>query len=222
MKQFKVRCSSLGIVCAKKGFGQTGKTAIKKQVMDMIYDRQHQIKSKYLTKGNACEDESILALNKMLGLSVEKNTERFYNEWITGEPDYIGFDFVRDVKNSYSHDTFPLLDDDLDYNYEMQVKGYLWLLDKSVGYVDYFLNDMPENLLMKECYAEMRNRDMEELEMDLYNEIKERYTYSDLPLKMRYRSFRVELAGKDIEFMKANCELANAYGNELLTKHYGL
>jgi hypothetical protein len=220
MKQFKVRASTLGVICAVKGFAKTGEACVEQQVLDMIYERRHDVKSKYLSKGNDCEQQSVNMLNEMLGLKVEKNTERFFNEFITGEPDYIQSDFVRDIKNSYSHGTFPLFGE-LDYKYKMQLKGYLWLLGMKKGSVDYFLHDMPENLLMKECRAEMWNRDMEELEVELYDEIKAKFTYSDLPLNLRYRSFEVELTDQDIEFMKANVSKANDYGNALLREYYG-
>lgn len=219
-KQFKVRCSSLGVICAKKGFAQTGMSEVKKEVQAMIYGVQRDIKSKYLSKGNVCEADSIDMLNSMLGVGIQKNETHYENDYIQGTPDYIEPDFCRDVKNSFDETTFPLLDDTLDYMYEWQMKGYLWLLGMKNGSIDYFLNDMPDELVEKEAWYKVRKLGLTELDIDLYDEVKESYTFSILPLHMRYKSFPVTLTEADIEYIKLNVTLANEYGNSLLKKYY--
>ena len=214
--KYKVRCSSLGIICAKKGFGKTGETLVKKEVANLIYERRHELATKQIQKGNICERESIIELQKIKGIECRKNEQRLENEWITGTPDVIFENEVIDVKNSFDHTTFPLFDTELDYGYEMQIKGYMWLLGMRSGSVDYFLNDMPEELLMSEVYKAMRIEGLDEVESWLYDKVKDNFTYSHLPLFMRYKSYPVTLSDQDIAFIRKNVEQANAYGNQLM------
>jgi len=216
MKYFKVRCSSLGKICAAKGFAKTGESVVIESLMNDIYERKEEISSKYLDKGNICEQESIDMLNQMLGRNITKNIERFENDYVSGEPDYIVPEIkVIDVKNSYSHVTYPLFETELDYNYKWQIKGYMWLLGLKKGAVCYFLNDMPENLIERECWNKARKLGLDEISEELYNEVKAFYTYSHLPLHLRYKRFDVELTDADIEFMKLNCQKAIDFANTL-------
>lgn len=220
---FKVRCSSLGKICAAKGFGKTGESVVIETLLNDIYDRKEEISSKYLEKGNVCEAESIEMLNnfnEISGFKIKKNEVQFENDFIKGTPDFIIPNLmVKDVKNSYSHATFPLFDTELDYLYKWQIKGYMWLLGLKKGSVDYFLNDMPENLIEKECWAKVRKLGLDEVTEELYNEVKAYYTYSHLPLHLRYKKFDVELTDADIEFMKVNCSKAIEFANTLI-KNY--
>lgn len=212
---YKSRCSTLGAICPPKGFAKSGQTLVQKQVKDIVYGRHFDVRSKYLSKGNICEIDAIMLLSEIKGQKLEKNEKRFENDLIAGTPDLIITDEVLDIKNSFTHETFPLFDS-LPYDNELQLKGYMWLLGLTKGSVEYFLLDMPDELITKEAYYVMRDRGMDELETDLFMELKEKYTYSNLPLNLRHKSFPVELTDKDIDWIIKNVTLANDYGNSLL------
>lgn len=218
-KQFKVRCSSLGVICAKQGLKKTGLTVVENTVKEIIYGIKREIKSKYLDKGNECEDESIVLLSEILGLNLSKNEQHFENEFIKGTPDVITDVFVSDIKNCYSEQTFPLFDEAPDYEHEMQVKGYAWLLGLKKCRVDYFLNDLPDHLVEKEAWKLIKQRGLDEMDIDIWNEAKAMNTYSHLPIELRHKAFEFELTDKDIEFIKANTQIANDYGNKLIEKY---
>ena len=220
MKKFKTRCSSLGIVCAVKGFAKTGMSAVELSVKEQIYGIKRDIDSKYLTKGNECEDESIAILSEILGVPAKKNEQEFENEFIKGTPDVVLGDVVSDIKNSYSEQTFPLFDTEPDYKHVMQVKGYAWLLGLKKGRVDYFLMDLPEHLIEKEAWKLVKARGLDEMDIDIYNEAKKMNTYSHLAIELRHKSFEFDVTEKDIEFIKKNVKQANDYGNKLL-ENYG-
>jgi len=219
LKKYKVRCSSLGVICAKKGFAKTGMSKVQEEVKAIIYERRREIRSKYLTKGNVAEVDCVDQLNAMYGLEIEKNEKHFSNEWIEGTPDFIEPAFCRDIKNSYDETTFPLFDEELDHNYLWQMKGYLWLLGMTKGSVDYFLNDLSDELVEKEAWNEVRRLGLSELDMELFDKTKALYTFSDLPIELRYKNFPVELTDADIIVIKTNVEKANEYGNMLLEKY---
>ena len=103
MKQFKIRCSAIGLIMAtSKVKGQLSKTAqtyAQEWLKQEIYGRRKEISSKYLDKGNQLEDESIqfLVNNSDYGFIV-KNEEHFENDFLTGTPDIILPQEIIDMK----------------------------------------------------------------------------------------------------------------------------
>ena len=77
---------------------------------------------------------------------------------------------------------------------------------------------MPDELIEKQAWLKVRNLGLSELDEEIWNEVKQEYTYSNLPENFRYKRFVVTLVDEDIEFIKKNVILANEYGNNLLNK----
>jgi len=152
----KFRCSSIGRLMTEPKSKSEGplsvgaKTYIRELAAQEIFGIDFEISSKYLTKGLEVEDESIALLNRVRGLSLEKNTERRTNDWITGECDLFNAELKRghDLKSSWSAQTFPILSSDCyDKLYEWQMRGYMMLWDADFWEVNYALVDTPENLI---------------------------------------------------------------------------
>ena len=146
-----IRCSALGVLMttpASKELAVTAKSLIKDLVREEFFGVRKQISSKAIEKGIRCEGDSIDLLNAALFANYKKHSGRVSNEWITGECDILHDTHGRDVKTSWSIDTFPLFADELKNNgYEWQMRGYMWLYDRPEWYVDYCLVDTPEDLI---------------------------------------------------------------------------
>jgi hypothetical protein len=153
LKPLIFRASSLAeIMTEPKTKGETlsvgAKTAVIKMAREFVYGYDSKISSKYMTKGIECEDRSIDLLNSVLFTDYKKNAERRKNEWITGEADLVCDDCIRDIKTSWSLETFPVLAElGEDKTYYWQLQAYMWLWDKPKAEICYCLVDTPEHLI---------------------------------------------------------------------------
>lgn len=153
--KYEFRCSSIGKLMTnpKKGadgiLSEGAKTYLRELAMQEILGIEFEVSSKEMEKGLRVEPDSIALLNSVRGLSLEKNTERKNNGFITGECDL--FDPSRncghDLKSSWSARTFPgHIKDCEDSIYEWQMRGYMWLWGADEWEVNYALVDTPEDL----------------------------------------------------------------------------
>jgi len=152
----KIRASSLSqIMTDPKGKGEVlsvgAKTYIRKQAIEFVYGFDEKISSKYMDKGIQVEDQSIELLNSVLFTSYQKNIERKYNDWITGECDIFTGDSIIDIKSSWSLTTFPALaEQGEDKDYEWQLRAYMWLWNVDKASIAYCLVSTPEDLIKYE------------------------------------------------------------------------
>ena len=103
------------------------------------------IYSKYMHKGNLCEDECIELMTDVLGLGIAtKNQTTFENEWIIGTPDVIAGGIVYDTKCSWDRKTLINSAITLNKDYEWQLRGYMWLTNSEQAVLFYGLLDTPE------------------------------------------------------------------------------
>jgi len=149
----KIRSSALGKIMTnprKKSETLSAgcKTYIKELVKEDLFGYRTTIDSKYLTKGIDMEDTSIDLYNEVHNTLYLKNTERLENEFITGECDINTGDKIIDIKTSWSLETFPAAVDDINNkDYEMQLRGYMWLYDKPKAELAYCMVSTPDYLL---------------------------------------------------------------------------
>jgi hypothetical protein len=151
-----IRCSSLGKIMTEPKSKSEGplsvgaKTYIRELVAQEIFGVDFRVSSKQMEKGILMESEAINLLNRVRGLTLEKNTDRRSNGDITGECDLFDLGNRRghDIKCSWSIATFPLLPEDCeDKGYEWQMRGYMALWDADEWEVNYCLVDTPERLI---------------------------------------------------------------------------
>lgn len=149
MEKFKIRCSQIGkIMGASKKPGQLSETCttyLKKWYAEQMFGYKEEIFSKYLDKGNACENEAIDMIAERLGLGVLiKNEQFFENEFMTGTPDVV-CEIIADSKCSWDAETFlKSVFDEIDSGYEWQLIGYMELTGKEKAKICYCLLDTPE------------------------------------------------------------------------------
>jgi hypothetical protein len=149
------RCSSIGKLMTEPKTKAEGplsvgaKTYIRTLAAQSILGIDFEVTSKEMEKGLMVEVDAIQMLNRVRGLSLEKNTERRSNEWITGEADLFDTAARRghDIKCSWSAATFPIAVADCeDKLYEWQMRGYMALWGAGVWEVNYCLLTTPESL----------------------------------------------------------------------------
>ena len=122
------------------------KTLVKEKVRKLKHNAPHKFSgSKETEKGHLVEDDAILFLMQQEFISAEKNTIRFNNQWITGEPDIIS-DIVYDTKCPWTYWSMPYFKDDiesksLDAGYDWQQLCYLWLLRENDKYDPVFIDE---------------------------------------------------------------------------------
>ncbi len=162
VKDILFRCSSLGHIMPGPKEGAEIAEGVKTHLVDVFvssyYGRREEKESKYLTKGNEREEDSITLLNLHLGISkqLRKNKERFNNEYITGEPDVIfetknGLE-TYDTKTCWSAFTFFRGKQKVDINHKWQGIGYMGLTGAKKHTVAYCLVNGTAEAIMTEKY----------------------------------------------------------------------
>lgn len=105
-----------------------------------------EIQSKHLTKGIYVEEENIDFAARVLGYGLaEKNTLRFSDEHMEGEPDSILPDAILETKAPWSRSTLQQqVMEPLNTDYEWQTRVYMRLVNKPKAYLFYGLQNTPE------------------------------------------------------------------------------
>jgi hypothetical protein len=130
------------------------KTFLKKIAREIAYDFQSELDVKYFNKGIQCEPDSISLLNKVYFKSYAKHVGRIETNLLTGECDILADDHIRDVKTSWSLETFPCIIEDAHKDlYEWQGRAYMYLYDRPTFYLDYCMVTTPEDLRKQESPA---------------------------------------------------------------------
>ncbi len=155
MREFKIRCSSLGKIMTdpktqKEGPLSVGaRTHIRELARAAIFGVEKEVSSRAMEKGIICEQDSIDLYNSVFFTKCEKNAERRTANDLTGECDIIFPALLGiDIKTVWSIDTFPIAREDCeDKLYEWQMRGYMLLWDVPRWQVAYCLVDTPDDLI---------------------------------------------------------------------------
>lgn len=222
---YKFRCSSLGKIISKSGkLTDQNKTYLNDLFIGEIYKIQKEITSKYFEKGIICEQDGRDFLKEIFypDRYVAKNRMRFSNDFIHGEPDVIMEDYIYDIKNAY--DLFTFGKAHLSWEYEWQLKGYLYLLNREKGRLFYILADMPDTLLADEERKLFYQAKFTSTDSELYQkaleEVRKKYSYSHIPLECRFKVFNVELLETDIETINNSVKEARSYLSKLAKNYH--
>jgi hypothetical protein len=132
---------------------ETAKSEMIKIAKEDFYGYSSQMSNKYVEKGIEVEDKSIELLSLVKFGQYTKNKVRLHNDFLTGECDIDDEknDEIIDIKSSWSLETFPALPSDINIkDYEMQLRGYMMLYNRSKASVCYCMVTTPEGLTMYE------------------------------------------------------------------------
>ena len=154
----KIRCSSLPKIMTNSRvksevLSETAKSEMIKIAKEDFYGYSSQMTNKYVEKGIEVEDKSIELLSLVKFAQYRKNKVRVNNDFLTGECDINDEvnDEIIDIKSSWSLETFPALPSDINIkDYEMQLRGYMMLYNRSKASVCYCMVSTPEGLTMYE------------------------------------------------------------------------
>lgn len=140
MELFKCRASAGGYLATNpklksETLSETTKTYLQEWMKERIFGMRKEINTKQINKGLEFED---LAIDKAIDwLDLEfavKNTDKFEDDYFTGEPDLLLSDTVVDIKNSWDCWTFPMFEDEIPtkgYFYQLQIYMHLTGLKKA-------------------------------------------------------------------------------------------
>lgn len=122
---------------------------VKRHLFD--YD-QPELGSKEVRKGIMQEGVAIDLLSAVSGELYTKNTVRFNNDFLTGEPDLIADDHGNDTKCPWSWEQFPLVESiarsqAIKAGYEWQNRGYMLLTGLPKWGTAYCMVDTPSDLI---------------------------------------------------------------------------
>lgn len=147
---------------------KTMQTELKKIYRSVKYNREFLFTNKYIQKGLSQEEESFttyqnwLEQEKSIKTFLKNNKNRLNDAFFTGETDvndhfYNKYGFGFDIKTSWSLETFPFEDDDLDSRYEWQNLVYMHLTGINEWKTVHVLVNSTESTLhgekMKHFYA---------------------------------------------------------------------
>lgn len=214
MRPFRIRCSAISSIMAKP----TGKRIIsagaetycKKWYIEKVYNRYPEVKSKYMDKGIAVEEDSIDYIADKLNLGkVYKNDEWFENDYMHGTPDAVLDDCIIEMKNSWDCFSFPLLETEVpSKDYFLQIQGYMHLTGLKKAKLIYTLMDTPENLIEKD-FRWNNPKDMP------YEDFREKYLFSSVEDKYRIKTFDIEYNPEIVEQIYNRVELCREYINNI-------
>ena len=190
------------------------KTYCKQWLKEKRYGRREVIRSKYLEKGNQCEDVAISMVAQQYGLNISKNESYVENDFLTGTCDVIYGKVIRDTKCSWSLFTFPLFATEIENSdYVAQLQGYMELYDCDEAWLDYVLVDTPLHLIEREAkFRAIQDNCMPE---DILEKLVDEMTYIDIDLEERIKSFKITRDKEYMASVKKRVALCQDYINEL-------
>jgi hypothetical protein len=213
-----VRCSSLGKLLTEprsksEVLSQTAKSYIEDLFNELEFGYRKEFSSRYTDKGLEMEDEAIQFASEQFDWEfVVKNTERFTNDYITGEPDINTDLLLADIKCSWSLDTYPMFEADLkNKDYYWQLQGYMWLTGKTEAELVYCLMNTPLQIVEDEVRRAHWKAGLIDEDIDLRHEVQTKHNYDNIPSKLRVKRYIVERDEKAIEKIIEKVEIAREY-----------
>lgn len=215
------RASAMGLLLTNdrsgKDMGDTCKNYLNDLYIELKYGLKKDIKSKYIEKGLMAEDDAITFYSAYYDDFYHKNTERFNNEYVTGEPDIISNDLIIDIKTSWDASTFPFKfkKEPINKAYFYQLQCYMWLTGIKKAKIAYVLIDTPAQLVEDEkrrlSWQIGATSDLSPEFLEACAEIDKNHNFSQIPVADRISEYEVEYDEKVIEAMKQRVLKAREY-----------
>jgi hypothetical protein len=194
------------------------------------YGRKKDLVTKQMTKGIACESDSIKLYSLVEGKLYYKNDESLENDWFTGHPDiFLGDNIlnaeeVSDIKSSWELETFmPKLIEKIDAGYEAQLNVYYDLTGAQGGHLVYCLVDAPLGQVEAEKKKLLWSMDVISEESPDYKkaaaELEKLMLFPDIDYRERVIKIPVPRNDELIEKMKAKVPILRQWLSEFEQKH---
>jgi hypothetical protein len=214
----EIKLNDLKYKKANPELPEGAKTYCKQWLKEQVYNRGKYFANKYTDKGNIMEDDSIDFIAKMLDFGMLlKNNREFENEFITGTPDIITSECVIDAKNSWSFDSFPILESKpTTKDYPWQLQGYMDLTNHNHAKLCYVLSNTPDHLIDREARIFSIENGFEELDAVIYKEVYDRLNYDEIDDKLRIKTFEFERNQDEINQIYERVKLCRVYIEQLI------
>ena len=210
---------------------ETAKTYCKKWLKEHLYGRRKDIKSKYIDKGNICEEDgfTLMCLELNLGM-VYKNTKLHSNEYMQGTDDLFVNNIVYDNKSSWDLDTFPMFETEVPNEaYEWQLNSYAELRNVDNAVLAYTLIDAPLELIEPEIKWLADHNDIYKrvcqmvYTKEYFDTLKNNLfpgatlnTFVEIPAERRVKPFPIKRDPAKIETIKQRVPMCREYIKTLL------
>lgn len=154
-------------------------------------------RGKAVEKGKLVEDDSITLLSLVDKVMYVKNSERIYNEYLSGEPDIRYDKRIIDIKSNFDVVNFlSCISRPLFKGYKQQVNGYMDIDGAEEGEVAYCLVDAPRSMVNDEMKRMFYKMDVATEENPFYKKAAEQLvrnmTFGDIPMHRRVYKVPVE------------------------------
>jgi hypothetical protein len=222
MNKYYCHASGVGKIMAnprtKSEFlSKTAKTAVEEQFLYNEFGIKKDFSNRYTERGTNQEDESILFFSKVTGnFGVQKNEQKFKNDYFVGTPDIITEDSIIDIKTSWDATTFPWFDSELpNKDYMYQLLAYMDLTGKLNGYVAYCLINHTEDAIQDEIRREtwkLKAIDpTDEQALEIEQKVRDKMQFDRIPENLRVKVFEVEYDENTVNKMKERVEECREY-----------
>jgi hypothetical protein len=213
-----VRCSSLGKIMTdprskSELISATAKSYIEELFKENYFGYRKEFSSRYTDKGLEMEDDAIQFASEQFDWDfVVKNTERFTNDYITGEPDINTDSLLADIKCSWDLSTFPMFDTELkNKDYYWQLQGYMWLTGHKKSELVYCLMNTPLQIVEDEVRRAHWKAGLIDEDIDLRNEVQMKHNFDHIEPRLRVKRYMIERDEKAIEKIIEKVEIAREY-----------
>lgn len=203
---FKCRASALSKITAARGLGKTGQSYCEQWLKETITGTQQHLNSPAVRKGNELEEAGIAVVAEYIGMHLEKNEQRFEDDFFTGTPDIrIGkWVAIDDLKLSQSLDSHPMFATEAKTEYWAQGQVYMQLTGARIYCVTHVLMTTPEHL----------RRTQEQYPEDWID-------YDQLPIWQRVNRIQVKRDDDYIALAKERVVECRRYVAKLIVAKYG-
>lgn len=221
MRDFKIRASASGKLLAngraKDSMGETAKSYIKEWLVSEITGKEKDIKSKYLSRGNAMEESAIDRVSEYYNETLVKNEQYLENDYFCGTYDTKTIDRVIDTKVPYDCFTFPYFVSEIDSDYYAQLQVYMNMTGLKKASLCYCLENGSDEQIEHLSWQIAKANGKDEPEIEDWDLAEKQLSYDHLPDKLRIKVFEFEYNEALIEKLKERVILAREYiKNELL------
>ena len=196
MKQFKCRASQIGKLLTNdrsgKSMGETAKSYIKEWLISEFTGKEKDIKSKYLSRGNAMEESAIERVANYYGCELEKNEINLENEFFTGTYDAKNLERVIDTKVPFDAFTFPFFVEKPDTDYYAQLQIYMELTGLKKASLCYCLENGSDEQIERLSWQIAKDLNKDEPDIEDWEEAEKQLSYDHLPKEVRIKVFEFE------------------------------
>jgi len=171
---------------------ESAKSYCKEWLISEITGKKKDIRSKYLSRGKAMEEDAIKRIGKHYGIELVKNEDGSENEYFTGTYDTKSTEIVIDAKVPFDAFTFPFFETEPDKNYYGQIQIYQELIGLRKGSLCYCLENGSEKQINDLSWHIARELGKDEPDIEEWDLAESELSYDNLPESLRKKVFEFE------------------------------